>query len=81
MKDRLKNPALLAKYLGIYEKNPRSKVFAPLAEAYRNLGMIDKAFEILKLGLKIHPSYIMAHLVLGKCYYDQNNFEKCYKAI
>jgi tetratricopeptide (TPR) repeat protein len=81
MKDRLKKPALLAKYLGMYEKNPRSKVFAPLAEAYRNLGMIDNAFEILKAGLKVHPEYTMGHLVLGECYYDQNNFEKCYKVI
>jgi len=33
--------AVLAKYFGMYKKNPRSKVFAPLAESFRKLGMLD----------------------------------------
>ena len=50
-KNGLTSP-LLVKYLRAYEQNPKSRVFAPLAEVYRKLGMKEKAFDILKRGLK-----------------------------
>ncbi len=81
MKDRSSKPALLSKYLEMYEKNPDSKVFAPLAEAYRSLGMHDSAFDILKKGITKHPNYTMGIIVLGECYYDKKEFKRCYKAI
>ena len=46
---------LFLKYQADYEKNPRSRVFAPLAETYRKLGMTDKAMEILSQGIRFHP--------------------------
>lgn len=72
---------LLVKYLDAYEKNPKSRVFAPLAETYRKLGMRDKAFEILKQGIKNHPSYLMGYLGLAFCYKDIGKLELAYSTI
>jgi tetratricopeptide (TPR) repeat protein len=40
-----------------YQKNPSSKIFAPLAEAYRQMGLLDEALRISKLGVQIHPNF------------------------
>lgn len=73
--------AVLAKYFGMYKKNPRSKVFAPLAESFRKLGMIDDAFKILKDGIRNHPNYTLGYVVLAHCYYDQGKFELTYNTL
>lgn len=73
--------ALLAKYYGLYKKNPRSKVFAPLAEAFRKLGMLDDALKILKDGIRNHPHYALGYIVLAHCYYDQEKFELTYNTL
>lgn len=73
--------ALLAKYYGMYKKNPRSKVFAPLAESFRKLGMLDDAFKILKDGIRNHPNYTLGYIVLAHCYYDQQKYELTYNTL
>lgn len=73
--------ALLAKYYGLYKKNPRSKVFAPLAEAFRKLGMLDDALKILKEGIRHHPNYTLGYIVLANCYYDQEKFDLTYNTL
>ncbi|MFL5783763.1 MAG: CDC27 family protein [Bacteriovoracaceae bacterium] len=73
--------ALLAKYYGLYKKNPRSKVFAPLAEAYRKLGMLDDALKILKDGIRNHPNYALGYIVLAHCYYDLEKYELTYNTL
>lgn len=65
----------------MYEKNPRSRVFAPLAESYRKLGLLDEAFKVLKNGLKYNPDYALGHLVLAHCYYDQKKFQMVYETL
>lgn len=76
-----KNSSLLSKYSLMYEKNPRSRVFAPLAETYRKLGMIDNSIKILQQGIRVHPTYTLAYVVLAHCYYDLQNFEMSYNTI
>lgn len=73
--------ALLAKYFSMYKKNPRSKVFAPLAESFRKLGMLDDAFKILKDGIRNHPNYTLGYIVLANCYYDQQKYELTYNTL
>lgn len=73
--------ALLAKYYDQYKRNPRSKVFAPLAEAFRKLGMLDDALKILKDGIRNHPDYALGYIVLSHCYYDQEKFELAYNTL
>lgn len=72
---------MLAKYFGMYKKNPRSKVFAPLAESFRKLGMLDDALKILKEGIRNHPNYPLGYIVLAHCYYDQEKYDLTYNTL
>jgi tetratricopeptide (TPR) repeat protein len=56
-------------------------VFAPLAEAYRKLGMLEEALKILKEGIKRHPTYVLGYLVLAQCYFDQKKIELAYQVL
>lgn len=58
------------------EKNPASRVFSRLADAYREEGNLSKAIDICLNGLRIHPGYVTGRLILGRCYMDQENFDK-----
>jgi tetratricopeptide (TPR) repeat protein len=73
--------ALLAKYFSMYKKNPRSRVFAPLAESFRKLGMLEDAYKILKEGIRFHPTYALGYIVLAHCYYDEGKFELTYNTL
>jgi tetratricopeptide (TPR) repeat protein len=73
--------ALLSKYLAMYRRQPGSRVFAPLAESYRKLGMLEEAFKILKEGIKRHPGYVLGYLVLAQCYYDQKKIDLTYQTL
>ena len=53
-----------------------SRLFAPLADAYRKNGEIDKAIEILETGIERYPGYASARVILGKCYYDKGATER-----
>jgi len=53
-----------------YAENPQGLTFAPLAEVYRKNGDIARALELLGPGLALHPSYIPASIVLGRCHLD-----------
>ena len=73
--------ALLAKYLALYQKKPHSKAFAPLAESYRKLGMLDSAYEVLRKGLKRHGDYVLGYIVLANCYLDENKDQLAYSTL
>ncbi len=49
-------------------KDPKSKLFLPLAEEYAKGGMFEEALLTLKEGLKHNPGYIGARVSLGKVY-------------
>lgn len=54
--------------------DPKSRVFAQLADAYRKCGMFDEAIDTAKKGLEIHPQYAVAHLILGRCYMSKKMY-------
>jgi tetratricopeptide (TPR) repeat protein len=56
-----------------WAENPRGRNFAPLADAYRKAGELDRAIELCKAGLERHPDYVSAHIVYGRCLIDQKN--------
>ncbi|MEO0161813.1 MAG: tetratricopeptide repeat protein [candidate division WOR-3 bacterium] len=64
-----------------YNKDPKSRIFVQLADAYRKNNMVDEALEVLKQGLQYHPQYPLAHLILGKCYYDKRMFNQAKEAL
>src|SRR5581483_7258305 len=53
--------------------NPRGRNFAPLADAYRKAGELDRAIELCKAGLEHHPDYVSAHIVYGRCLLDRGD--------
>lgn len=53
-----------------YQENPQGLTFAPLAEAYRKSGDAQRALSVLTPGLELHPDYIPASIVLGRCHLD-----------
>ncbi len=59
----------------ILDENPSSQIFAALAEAYRKQGDLDKAFRICQNGLKVHPDYGSAHLVMAKTNLDKGMYD------
>jgi len=65
----------IAKCNKILDENPSSQIFAALAEAYRRKGELDKAFRICQNGLKVHPNYGSAHLVMAKINLDKGMYD------
>ena len=53
-----------------YAENPQGLTFAPLAEVHRKNGEVQRALDLLGPGLQIHPDYIPASIVLGRCHMD-----------
>jgi tetratricopeptide (TPR) repeat protein len=53
-----------------YAENPQGLTFAPLAEVHRKNGDIARALDLLRTGLELHPDYIPASIVLGRCHLD-----------
>ncbi len=75
MKQKEYSPALYH-YLKKYQQDPRSRVFAPLAEAYRKAGLLDEAIEIVKEGLTKHPGFIGGRVALARAYFDKGLYQK-----
>jgi tetratricopeptide (TPR) repeat protein len=65
----------IAKCQKILDVNPNSQIFAALADAYRKKGELEKAFRICQNGLKIHPSYGSAHVVMAKINLDRGLYD------
>ncbi len=56
-----------------FRENPKGRNFAPLADAYRKAGLIDNAVDLCENGLKLHPDYVSAHIVYGRCRLDKKD--------
>lgn len=52
------------------QENPQGRFFASLADAYRKDGQVARALEVVRAGLMIHPDYVSARVVLGRCLVD-----------
>lgn len=56
----------IAKLTGRISKDPKSKLFVPLAEEYKKVGDMEMAIHVLLEGLKNNPEYVTARSSLGK---------------
>ena len=59
----------------ILATDPSSQIFAALAEAVRKKGDLEKAFRICRDGLRIHPTYGAAHVVMAKINLDRGLYD------
>ena len=66
----------MKKYLGIYKKNPKSKVFVPLSELYRKRGDVDKALKLCQKGLEFHPQLSAGYIAQALVLLDMNKLER-----
>jgi tetratricopeptide (TPR) repeat protein len=75
---KIEAPAI-EKYQQILQKDPNSQVFAPLAEAYRDMGMLKEAEQIAKIGVKRHPSFATGFVVYARIARELGRYEDCLK--
>ncbi|MFM8313897.1 MAG: tetratricopeptide repeat protein [Deltaproteobacteria bacterium] len=69
-------PPHFREYMRRYQEDPTSRVFAPLAEAYRRLGRIDEAIDICIEGLKHHPDFPGGRVALARCFMDKKKYSR-----
>jgi tetratricopeptide (TPR) repeat protein len=58
------------------QADPGSIAFAALAEEYRRVGKFQQAIEACTEGLKRHPSYLSAHVTLGRALLEVGRFDE-----
>jgi tetratricopeptide (TPR) repeat protein len=58
------------------QADPASIAFAALAEEYRRNGNYPDAIETCQAGLKRHPSYLSAHVTLGRALIEVGRFDE-----
>ncbi len=56
----------IGSYLQIVAKDPSSTAFVPLAEAYRQIGLLDDALEATHLGTKMLPHFSPGFSTMGR---------------
>lgn len=64
----------LVQQLKEFQRNPRSLVFATLAESYRQEGLAEQALDILEEGLEYHPGLPSALLCRARCLFDLRRY-------
>src|SRR5574337_1417767 len=70
-----KETSEIAKLTERISKDPKSKLFVPLAEEYKKSGDIEMAIYVLSEGLKNNPGYVTARSILGKLLFEQGDLE------
>ena len=64
----------IAKCEKILANDSNSQIFAALADAYRKKGDVDRAREICSEGLKLHPNYVSARVVMAKIHLSDGDY-------
>ncbi|MEZ4871747.1 MAG: tetratricopeptide repeat protein [Bdellovibrionales bacterium] len=63
----------IEKYQILLQENPRSKVFAPLADAYRKMGMLKEAAEVAEMGIHYNPDFAGGRVVMGRILMERDD--------
>lgn len=71
--DLLNNSHFL-RYYNLWQENPSSIVFAPIAAYLLGFGMVKEAVQVCLEGLKHHPRLVSGRLILAKCYLKQKKW-------
>ena len=66
----------IEKYQQILARDPQSQVFAPLAEAYREMGMLQEAEKVARSGVQRHPNFVGGLVTLAKIFKDQQKYHE-----
>ena len=71
----------IAKCEKILASDENSQIFAALAEAYRKKGDLQKAQDVCLQGLKIHPDYASARIVMAKILLANQSFDSAWQEL
>lgn len=71
----------IAKCERILAADENSQIFAALADAYRRKEDLQKAQEVCLRGLKIHPNYASARIVMAKIFMAYENFDSAWQEL
>lgn len=69
----------IAKLTERIAKDPKSKLFVPLAEEYKKAGDIEMSIHVLTEGLKHNPGYITAKSFLGRLLLEKGDLQGALK--
>ena len=61
----------LSRLAALWESQPNSTCFAPLAEALRKRGALEQATAVATAGIAAQPNYLPGRLVMARIYRDQ----------
>ncbi len=61
-----------------FRKSPESRLFSRLADNYRKEGNFNRAIKLCLEGIQKHPDYVTGHIILGRCYFEQQNFNDAF---
>lgn len=70
------DPAELERYEKLWQANPDSRVFAPLADLYRRMGRLREAESLVREGLRRHPFYAGAKVALSHVLLDLGKLDE-----
>ncbi len=66
----------IAGYIEILSRDPHSTVFVPLAEAYRQMGMLDDALDAAQRGVAALPKFSPGYTILGRVHAQRNELNE-----
>jgi tetratricopeptide (TPR) repeat protein len=72
---------LIYEYLKKYQEDPTSRIFAPLAEAYRKAGLVDEAIEIAREGLRVHPNFVGGRVALARALFEKKLYDEVVESL
>ena len=75
------DPDTIEKYQKILTKDPASKLFAPLADAYREKGLLEGAEALARQGIEKNPDYVTGYTVLAKILQEQKKYGESLKVL
>lgn len=66
----------IEKYQEILQRDPNSKVFAALADAYREYGMTKESEQVSRRGIEKHPAYVGGYVALARLLCSEKRFDE-----
>lgn len=59
-----------------YDRNPASRVFATLCEAYRKMGLINEALELANRGVRLHPDFAAGRIAFARLLIEKESYSE-----
>ena len=75
------DPNELERYLRLFQENPDSRVFAPLADLFRRLKKFQEAEEVCREGLKRHPYYAGGKVALAQIFFETGRVDQALEEV